>query len=381
MARILHVVNSYFSVPYFIGGQFIYFKNKGHQIYLICSPSEYLESYSQEMGFSYKAIEITRTYSILKDISALYKTYWFIRKNKFDIVVGHTPKGALISMFAGLLCGTKMRIYFRHGLVYETADGLARSVLKLAEKVTSLCSTKIICVSKSLYNLSLKEHLNPVKKQKILGKGTCGGIDTINKFNPELIDKERVVELKQKYKIAENGIVIGFCGRLVRDKGIVELVGAFELLRHELTSWRIVLLLVGVLEERDCLPDEIIGKIKTDNDIVFTGFINNDIQYYYSLMNIYILPSYREGFGMSVIEASSMRIPVLTSKSTGCVDSIIENVTGNYIEITPESIAEGIKYFINNPDKASTFGRNGRNFVTENFDNLTIWKEMEQLYG
>lgn len=381
MARILHVVNSYFSVPYFIGGQFIYFKNRGHNIHLICPESEYLESYSKKLEFSYKAIEITRTFSILKDISALYKTYWFIRKNKFDIVVGHTPKGALISMFASYLCGTKSRIYFRHGLVYETAGGLTRIVLKLAEKVTSIFSTKIICVSQSLYNLSLKEHLNPVKKQKLLGKGTCGGIDTINKFNPDLINKERVVELRQEYKISENDIVIGFCGRLVRDKGIVELVRALDILRHELTHCRIVLLLVGVLEERDRLPEEIIGKIKTDNDIVLTGFINDDIQYYYSLMKIYILPSYREGFGMSVIEASSMRIPVLTTKSTGCVDSIIESVTGNYIEITPESIAEGVKYFINNPDKASTFGMNGRNFVTENFDNVIIWKEMEQLYS
>jgi glycosyltransferase involved in cell wall biosynthesis len=325
-------------------------------------------------------IAMTRNYSVLKDIIAVVNIYWYIRKNKFDIVVGHTPKGALFSMIAAALCGTPERIYFRHGLVFETARGAGRRVLKVAEKLTSLCSTKIICVSQSLYDISLREKLNPKEKQFIPGKGTCGGIDTINKFNPGRIDKERVLRLRQKYKINDDDFVIGFCGRLVKDKGIVELVRAFDLLRSEIKDRRIYLLLVGIFEERDRLPDEIAKKIKTDNDIIFTGFINRDIQYYYAMMNVYILASYREGFGMSVIEAASMGVPALTSKSTGCIDSIIENVTGKYIEITPESIAEGVMYFVNNPEECSIYGLNGREFVTKYFDNLIIWKELELLY-
>jgi len=283
-------------------------------------------------------------------------------------------------MVASWLCRTPVRIYFRHGLVYETARGFSKKVLRLAEKVTSFCSTRIVCVSPSLFSLSLSENLNPAWKQTMLGKGTCGGIDTIEKFNPFNIDQDKLLSLKTKYNINSNDYVIGFCGRLVKDKGIVELVSAFELLRSEMKDRRVVLLLAGLLEERDKLPEQITERIKKDNDIVFTGYINIDIQYYYAMMNVCVLPSYREGFGMSVIEASAMEKPVLTSKSTGCIDSIIENETGMYINITPSSIAEGVKDYINNPEKASSFGKNGREFVRKNFDNLIIWKELESLY-
>ncbi len=121
-------------------------------------------------------------------------------------------------------------------------------------------------------------------------------------------------------------------------------------------------------------------KIKSDEDIVLTGFVNKNIQYFYSMMNIYILPSYREGFGMSVIEAGAMEIPVLTTRATGCIDSIVENVTGRYIQITPLSIAEGIEFYLNNPEIARSYGRNGRDFVKNNFDNLILWKELEIYY-
>jgi glycosyltransferase involved in cell wall biosynthesis len=349
-------------------------------MHLICPASDLMEPYSREMGFSYTNVEITRTYSLFKDLKALIAISTYIKKNNIDILVGHTPKGALLAMVAGWLNKTPKRIYFRHGLVYETASGLNRKTLVLTEKITSRCSTQIICVSPSLFNLSIRDNLNPVSKQSILGKGTCGGIDTQNKFNPAKVDRERISFLRNKYCILKDDIVIGFCGRLVRDKGIVELVETLDLLRFRNTGKRFVLLLVGFLETRDRLPSGLIEKINTDKDIVLTGLIDRDIQNYYALMNIYILPSYREGFGMSNIEASSMELPVLTTKATGCIDSIIENFTGRYIENNPDSIAEGVEFYLNNPDLAFSYGKNGRDYVVKNFDNLLIWNELEKYY-
>jgi glycosyltransferase involved in cell wall biosynthesis len=214
-----------------------------------------------------------------------------------------------------------------------------------------------------------------------LGKGTCGGIDTINKFNPAKISSIKVEALRNKLGISDNAFVIGFCGRLIKDKGIQELVEGFDIIRSHYSEKVFRLLLVGMFEERDALPEHIIKRIYEDHGIVYTGFINDSIEYYYSLMNVDILASYREGFGMSVIEASAMEIPVLTSRSTGCIDSIIEGSTGRYIEITPSSIAEGIELYLNNPEQARTYGKNGREFVKRNFDNLIIWKELEQFYS
>ncbi len=380
MASILHVVNTYFAVPYFIGGQFLYFREKGHELHLICPDSEFLEKYSRDMQFKYETLEITRTYTLLKDIKALITIYRYIKRNRIGIVVGHTPKGALLAMIAGWLRRTPVRIYFRHGLVYETRRGIAREILILAERVSAYFSTLIICVSPSVARVSLRDRLNPAGKQTILGRGTCGGIDTRKVFNPAVIRHDDLMVLREQYKIRTCDVVIGFCGRIVPDKGIKELVDSLDILRSRNPGNRFIIMLVGFLENRDRLPQSTLEKINSDRDIILTGYVRENINYFYSMMNIYVLPSYREGFGISVIEASAMEIPVLTTRATGCIDAIIENVTGRYILINPQSIAEGIEYFIIDPERARLAGKAGREFVRHNFDNLLLWKELEKYY-
>src|SRR5690606_30888041 len=102
-------------------------------------------------------------------------------RNRINIVVGHTPKGAFVSMIAALLMRVPCRIYFRHGLVYETMKGLPRLAVIISDKITALCANKVICVSRSVYRRSLEDRLNPERKQMVLLKGTCGGVDTVNK--------------------------------------------------------------------------------------------------------------------------------------------------------------------------------------------------------
>jgi glycosyltransferase involved in cell wall biosynthesis len=332
------------------------------------------------MGFEYKEVEIARTITPLKDFKAIIQICRYIKENKIETVIGHTPKGGFVSILAAFIMRVPTRIFFRHGLAYETASGVKRQLLLNAERLTAFCATEVVCVSPSVFNLSIKDRLNSPKKQLTLGKGTCGGIDTINKFNPGKISSIKVEELRNKLGISDNDFVIGFCGRLIKDKGIQELVEAFDIIRSHYPEKEFRLLLVGMFEERDALPEHIIEKIYEDHGVVYTGFINDSIEYYYSLMNVYVLASYREGFGLSVIEASAMKIPVLTSKATGCIDSIIENITGRYVEITPSSIAEGVELYLNNPAQARAFGESGREFVKTNFDNLIIWKELEKYY-
>ncbi|WP_406630835.1 glycosyltransferase, partial [Ornithobacterium rhinotracheale] len=121
--NILHVVNIFFTVPYFLGDQLKHFNDKGFEEHVICTHSKELKEYSEKKRFRYKEIHIPREISPVKDILAIYKTTKYIRNNKINIVVGHTPKGALISMIASYICRTKKRIYFRHGLAYETSKG------------------------------------------------------------------------------------------------------------------------------------------------------------------------------------------------------------------------------------------------------------------
>jgi glycosyltransferase involved in cell wall biosynthesis len=373
--NVLHVINIYFSLAYF-GDQFIYFSGKGYKQYLICSPSDFLNEYSKKQKIEYFEIEITRKISLVKDLKAIYKICKYIRKNNIRIIVGHTPKGALLAMLAGYIMRVPKRIYYRHGLVYETMSGFKRNLMISIDRLTAFCSTKVVVVSTYILERSLTDRLNSANKQLILGKGTCGGIDTQGKFNPNLTDKEKLEQLREEFKIKKNTIVIGYCGRLVKDKGIIELVDSFIKMETEKVRDNFKLLLVGGYEERDVLPEYTIQQIANNPNIICTGFIYNDIEYYYGLMNLFILPSYREGFGMAVLEASSMGVPVLATNNTGCLDSLVEQKTGFYITNTVDGITEGIQKVLSHPNP-SELGKNGREFVVFNFDNKVLWPQIE----
>lgn len=371
---ILHVINIFFSLSYF-GNQFRYFSDKDYEQHLICSPSENLKNYAKIQNIAYLEVEVNRKISLIKDLKALLEISKYIHKNKIDIVVGHTPKGALLAMLASFIMRVPKRIYYRHGLTYETMSGFLRILMKNLDRLTALCSTQVICVSPSVAKISIKEGLNLEKKQMILGGGTCGGIDAKVKFNSRMLVSQKIEFYRKKIQISENSFVIGFCGRLTKDKGIEELVNAFiELSKDKFSDLK--LLLVGDFEDRDVLPEDIKNEIRTNKNIIKTGYIFEDIEYYYNLMNVFVLPSYREGFGMVVLEASAMEVPVLTTKATGCVDSIQEGITGRYIENSAESIIEEITKCISETC-FSTLGKNGREFVLMNFDNKVLWPIIE----
>lgn len=372
--NILHVVNIYFVLPFFIGDQFKYFKDKGYKMNVVCSPSPYLKEFAKDQGFEYIETPVNRSISIKQDLKSILNICNFIKKQKIDIVIGHTPKGGLLAMISGWLMRVPKRIYFRHGLVYETSHGVKRFVLMSVDRIASFCSTQVVCVSPSVLNKSIEDRLAPAKKQIILGKGTCNGVDTINHFNPSVIENSKVEALKTKYGIHNGDFVIGYSGRLVRDKGIIELVRAFDKLQD---ADNCKLLLVGMFEERDSLPLDVIERIQNDKRIIYTGFVNGGMEYYYSLMDVYVLASYREGFPTGVLEAQAMEKPIITTRVTGCCDSIVEGVTGLFADNNPDDLKEKIDII---RDGKTIDGKNGRKWVVENFDSRLVWKEIEKLY-
>lgn len=375
--NILHTVNIYFVIPYFLGDQLLFFKQKGYNEHIICSPSQEIKEYSISHGFKYAEIPILRKISIKNDQVAIRKIRKYIKTNNINIVTGHTPKGALLGMIAAWMEKVPKRIYFRHGLVFETSYGIKRKTLIALDKITSKLATHIINVSPSVAQKSLEENLNSPDKQFILHKGTCNGV-SINKFNRNNLNIARIHSLQKKLGL-ENSFVIGYTGRLVKDKGIIELIQAFKILRKDYPFLK--LLLVGMFEKRDALPTEVVEFIKTNSNIVHVGYVSYEIiEYYYALMDIFVLLSYREGFPTSVLEASAMNLPVITTRATGCIDSIIEKETGLFVNHAIEEVTLAFKYFIEHGDRKTIFGTAGREFVKKNFASEIIWKEIEKIY-
>lgn len=369
--KVLHIIAVSFSINYFFGKQFSYLRKKNsNEYHLGCSPSNEFLELSKELDYIPFEVLITREISPFKDFKAILSVYRYIKKNKIDKVIGHTPKGGMIAMIASFLAGVSDRIYFRHGIIYETSTGLKRIVLKNIDRLSGFLATTVVCVSKSIKEISERDKLNDPKKNVVLGLGTCNGIDTESKYNPYLFDNNAISLLKSKLSIKDEDFVVGFVGRLVKDKGINELINAWNIVKENYKN--VKLLLVGPIETRDSISDYSKNKILEDTSIIFTDFVL-DAAPYYNLMDIFILPSYREGFPTVSLEASSMEKPVLITKATGCTEAIIENVTGVFITYAPIDIASKIIYYLENKEIAKSHGKNGRMFVKQNFEQTKFW--------
>lgn len=376
----LHVFTLFTTADSFFNGQYGFLTTNNQQIDVASADADASE-FSDANGTRFFPIQIARSISPLTDLKSISQLRKLIQREKYDAVFGHTPKGAMVAMIAARLAGVKTRVYYRHGLIYTTAHGLKRKILKTVERLTSACATHIVNVSPSLSKLAVKEHLNPNKKQIVFGAGTCGGIDTINLFNPAKVSKESVSELKLQLNIHDDAFVAGFCGRLCRDKGILELIDGFRLFQQKHPDISAYLLLVGPYDARDVLPQQIKDEIEANDSIITTGSVPHQLlPAYYSLMDVFVFPSYREGFGMTVIEASAMEKPILVSRSHGCVDSIQENITGEYIALTADSIMTAMTSMLDR-NKRLQYGANGRKWVTENFERTRMWPMVLDFYN
>lgn len=378
--KILNIFTLSSTAKAFFDGQFKYLSDAGHEVWLVSSSEEPVK-FVKDNAVIYRQFDIRRCISPLADLKTIAALRAFIKSNNFDAVIGHTPKGAMIAMISAWLAGTKNRIYYRHGLLYTTAKGLKRTIFKTVERITSLCATVIINVSPSLSQLAITDHLNRSDKQHVIGCGTCGGIDTITTFNPKNVSDEDISDARRSLEIPYDSFVVGFCGRLCHDKGIIELVEGFKLFKKKHPNLKSRLLLIGPYDDREKLPQHIKNNIETTPTIIMTGKIDQSkLPIYYSLMDLFVFPSYREGFGMTVIEASAMKLPILVSRSHGCIDSIRENITGRYIEISPDSICQGIEMMLDR-ELRSRLGNAGRKFVTENFERTRMWTKILEFYS
>ncbi|MGJ1433084.1 glycosyltransferase family 4 protein [Sphingobacterium spiritivorum] len=360
--KVLHVVSIAFSLKYFVGNQFIYFSDRGVDYTVACSDSEDLHTYAREKRFRVFPVPILRKISPLKDLRSIFVLASFMRREKFDIVVAHTPKGGLIGILAAALARVPTRVYFRHGLVFETSSGIKKKLLIIVEKLVSYFAHRIINVSNSVRKESEAFKLNNKSKNLLLGEGSCNGIDL------------RLYTPKNDVNYSDS-ITIGFVGRLSRDKGITELVRGWSLIQEKYPKVR--LLLVGPFDTRDTIPFETRLIINSSSSIAYLGEVENASEYY-AQMDVFILPSYREGFPTVILEASASGLPVITTRKTGCIDAIKEGITGIYTELNPESIAQAIEYYLTQPEKRIEHGKLGRQWMEESFDEEIIYQEIKK---
>lgn len=378
--KLIHVFSIFGTAESFFDGQFKYLTDQGYEIVVVSSDAPNTDAFCKRNGVRFVPLNIPRSVSPIAIAKAVKSIYSLIRKEKADAVFGHTPVGALCAMIAARLCGVKNRVYYRHGLIYTTMKGLKHTIFKAEEKFVASLATSVINVSHSLSKLAVADGLNEAKKQYVIGHGTCGGIDAQNIFNPSLVDVDKLLLIKKKLGLNDADIVFGFCGRICNDKGIPELVDAFELFQKLHSNIKAKLLFIGRFDTRDGISEEKKQQIESNSDIVISGHIDKvEIPYYYSMLDVFVFPSHREGFGMCVVEASAMEKPILDSRAHGCVDAIVEHETGEYIDLSADGICKGMEQMLDE-ELRGKLGKSGRKRVLEWYDFKVMWPLVSDLY-
>ena len=378
--KLIHVFSIFGTAESFFDGQFKYLTDQGYEIVVVSSDAPNTDAFCKRNGVRFVPLNIPRSVSPMAIVKAVKSICSLIRKEKADAVFGHTPVGALCAMIAARLCGVKNRVYYRHGLIYTTMKGLKHTIFKAEEKFVASLATSVINVSHSLSKLAVADGLNKSEKQYVIGHGTCGGIDAQNIFNPSLVDADKLLILKKKLGLNDADIVFGFCGRICNDKGIPELVDAFELFQKLHSNIKAKLLFIGRFDTRDGISEEKKQQIESNSEIVISGHIDKvEIPYYYSMLDVFVFPSHREGFGMCVVEASAMEKPILDSRAHGCVDAIVEHETGEYIDLSADGICKGMELMLDE-ELREKLGKSGRKRVLEWYDFQMMWPLVSDLY-
>ena len=308
-------------------------------------------------------IAFPRGMKLFGTIKSIYILAQYLRSEKFDMVQYSTPNASFYSAIASRLAGIKVRLYCQWGMVYVTTRGIGRFVCKCIEQITCKCSTQIQPDSEGNLNFCRANKLYDEKKSCIIWNGSAKGIDLsaydISKKN------EFAVEIKSRYGIMD-GPILGFVGRLGREKGCNELFAAFRELKKEIPT--LSLLFVGPIEKEDTIDIELLDYFKKCDSIIKTGRVS-DVPKHMAAMDVFILPSYREGFGMSVVEASAMGIPVIATKYPGPSSAMRDGYTGIEIEVASiNAIIRSVYSLLKDPDLSKRMGQNGRRFAEENFE-------------
>jgi len=345
---------------------------------VVCSPGPELESFAGCAGIRVVAVPIQREIAPLKDLVSLLQLWRVIRRERPALVNAGTPKGGLLGMLAAWAARTPVHVYTVMGLRFETISGLRRWLLVQCEKLTCQCAHRVICVSESVRRKAVEEGIVEPEKTRVLGCGSSNGVRA-ERFEASVQNLARAAQIRQELRVPEGRPVVGFVGRLTRDKGIAELVRAYQMLRRERPDLK--LLLVGDFEDGDPVDPDTRRTIVEDPGIVKTGFVN-DAAPYYHVMTVLAFPSYREGFPNVPLEAAAAGVPVVAARATGTVDAVVDSLTGLLVPVgNAEALAEGIRRLLEDRALAARLAEVARERAVRDFQPERIWEALYEEYA
>ena len=356
--------------------QAIFLGEHGWQIHLTTSPGREFEDLRASIATSNKvilhSIPMERNPSPWKDLASLFAWFRLLHTLKPNMVMVGTPKAGLLGILTAWFLNIRRRTYFVRGLRLEGLSGFGGRVAFGFEWLTCKASTNVLCVSHSLRAQMIERRLVRPNKVRVLGLGSSNGVNTL-KFRPPTAQERDAARLG--FGIDNETFVIGFAGRLHPDKGLQDLLHAMEILW--MSHPNSILLLAGAADYRHSAISFDQEKHQ-QNRVRFTGYLENMVDFYHSL-DLFCLPSHREGMPNVNLEAAACALPVVTTTATGCIDSVIPGKTGLVVPSQDvAALASALEQLEEDKHLRQSLGEEGRVMVETEFEQSQVWRKQLQ---
>lgn len=361
----------------FMDGQLGYMKQQGFDVTLISAPGSLLERTAAREGVRAIGVPMAREPSPLRDAKALAELSVVLRRLRPTIVNAGTPKAGLLGVAAARLVGVPIVVYLLRGLRFEGTRGAKRLMLAASEHVAGTLAHRVFVNSESLRARFTAMGCAPLDKTWVPANGSSNGVDAPRFIpTPERVRWGRAE--RERLGFPADAVVAGFVGRFTRDKGIVELLGAFS--RASQREPRLRLLLVGDHDPTDPLPPDARRMLTEDLRIRVTGFVEEPAALY-SVMDLFVFPSHREGFPNAPLEAASAELPVIACRATGTLDAVVPGVTGTLVNVGDEgALAHAMCSYATDPTLRRNQGRAGRQRAERDFGREQVWSALADEY-
>jgi glycosyltransferase involved in cell wall biosynthesis len=367
------------ALRYLLPGQMRFMNEHGFDVLMISADGPELPDVIKSESCRHIIVPMTRKITPMQDLKCLFQLIRIFKQEQPDIVHTHTPKAGLLGMLAAKLSGVKVRIHTVAGMPLMVEKGFKLRLLTFIEKLTYGAANQVWPNSQSLYNYIVEHKFTSRHKLSIINKGSTNGINT-NRFNRSVLDENTIQDIKNSINYSVNNVYLLCIGRLVADKGIVELVHVFTSLQKKHTNLKLIL--VGDFENAlDPLPQDILQQIQSNPDIIHIQWTQL-VEYYMHIANLFVFPSHREGFPNVLLQAGAMQLPIICSRIPGNVDIVAHQQTGLIFETAHEEEMEAqVQYALEHKEQMQTMAIALEQIVTTDYRRENIWQKILATYN
>jgi glycosyltransferase involved in cell wall biosynthesis len=376
--KVLQLCAVDFTVKHFLLPLLGFLKEQGFDVTVACSPGPLFSELSSR-GVTLKAIEISRSRNFVRHIRSTWRLYRYLRSEQFDIIHVHTPIASLIGRFAAFLARVPIRIYTAHGFYFhDDMPRMQRRFHIALEKVGAWFGDFVFTQSEEDRQTAIREKISRPDRILTIGNGV-----NLERFDPAKVTDAEIMRLREEFAIPPGAKVIGMMGRLVREKGYFEYFEAAATVAKQVPDVRF--LVIGDVLESDYDNSKLeierwIHQLGVRDKVIFAG-MRDDIPQLLSLMDIYTLPSYREGMPRSIIEAMAMARPVVTTNIRGCREEVVHEETGLIVPPrNSKALARAFLDLLNDPERLQRYGRKGRERAEQYFSEKRVLERQLLVY-